>query len=425
MPLPKIKFLLYAILLGSAPVLAQNTSGGSPYSKYGIGDLRGTDFALTRSMGGANLGLQNVTQINLGNPASLAALKITSLEIGAEGRGLKLQTNNQSLTKNYQNLSYIALGFPVGKHFGTSFGLMPYSRVDYNIVNAIRNVPIARNEIYKGTGGANKYFLALGAKINKNFYVGATANYLDGSIREEIFIVFPDTGAYYNQRTTKATEPNGLLFSGGLQYKAKLKENSHLTIGATYQHQQNVNTLFIRTTDRFRLGREGQYIIKDTILSQNTKTKTVVPSTFGIGVCYEPNAKLLLSADYSRQNWQNAKIIASTDSLTTRQTIALGMQYTPSKTALRGQYFKVVSYRLGGYYTQSQVVVNNLQIREFGVSAGMGLPITDRVAFSQCNLTIDAGQRGTLQNSLILERFVRLTVGFTLSDKWFIKRKYD
>jgi hypothetical protein len=424
----KYKFIIAAVFLIAATThtFAQSTSGGSPYSKFGIGDLNPTALAQNCAMGGTGLALQSTTQLTLMNAASLSALKLTSFEFGVNNHSLSLQSNNTAtpLNKTNQNLSYIALGFPVGKRFGAAVGLIPYSRMDYNIVNEVRNTPLARNEVYRGTGGFNKYFVELGAKVNKNLYLGATIDYLDGTISRESFTVFPDTGAYYNLRTTYNIEPNAVIFTGAVQYKAKLKENSYLSIGATYQPKQQSTSKGTYTTDRFRFGREGQYIIKDTVQNQTLNQVTTMPQSYGIGITYEPNQKLTLLTDISRQDWRTAQI-PSSDSLFLRQTIAVGLQYTPAKTALRGQYYKVINYRAGFYTTASHVVLRGTPINEIGITLGVGLPISDRVAFSQCNISADFGQRGTLQNNLILERYARVTLGFTLSDKWFVKRRYD
>jgi len=65
-----------------------------------------------------------------------------------------------------------------------------------------------------------------------------------------------------------------------------------------------------------------------------------------------------------------------------------------------------------------------------GVSVGFGLPITlrtygNRSATSLLNFAIIAGQRGQKNANLLVEKFVRLSIGFSLNDKWFNKYKYD
>ncbi len=62
------------------------------------------------------------------------------------------------------------------------------------------------------------------------------------------------------------------------------------------------------------------------------------------------------------------------------------------------------------------------------VSAGVFFPITppDRRTLSYLNVAFTAGQRGTLDNAQIRERYVKMTLAFTLNDfGWFVPRRVD
>jgi hypothetical protein len=86
-------------------------------------------------------------------------------------------------------------------------------------------------------------------------------------------------------------------------------------------------------------------------------------------------------------------------------------------------YFKLVRYRAGFRYHQTYLQLRETPVNEWAFSFGMSLPI--RKSFSQIHLAAEYGQRGTISNSLIQENFLRLTLGFTLNDLWFVQRKYD
>jgi hypothetical protein len=40
-------------------------------------------------------------------------------------------------------------------------------------------------------------------------------------------------------------------------------------------------------------------------------------------------------------------------------------------------------------------------------------------------LTLEGGNRGTKKDNLVLEKYIKITLGFTINDRWFIKQKYD
>ena len=70
------------------------------------------------------------------------------------------------------------------------------------------------------------------------------------------------------------------------------------------------------------------------------------------------------------------------------------------------------------------------QLSEYAFSLGAGFPVGrsyvpgTRTA-SMINVGLEYGQRGTIDNGLIKENFIRVRVGFTINDEWFIKRVYD
>jgi len=45
--------------------------------------------------------------------------------------------------------------------------------------------------------------------------------------------------------------------------------------------------------------------------------------------------------------------------------------------------------------------------------------------FSNLNLGLEYGQRGTTNSGLIQENFFKLSIGLSLNDQWFVKRKFN
>jgi hypothetical protein len=41
------------------------------------------------------------------------------------------------------------------------------------------------------------------------------------------------------------------------------------------------------------------------------------------------------------------------------------------------------------------------------------------------NIGVEIGQKGTTDAGLLKENYTNIMLGFSLSDVWFIKRKYD
>jgi hypothetical protein len=59
------------------------------------------------------------------------------------------------------------------------------------------------------------------------------------------------------------------------------------------------------------------------------------------------------------------------------------------------------------------------------VTAGVGLPVGIGQASSMVNVAVQYGQMGSLSNNLVKENYWRINFGFTFSDRWFQKFRYD
>ncbi|MCB0756315.1 MAG: hypothetical protein KDB98_12020, partial [Flavobacteriales bacterium] len=123
------------------------------------------------------------------------------------------------------------------------------------------------------------------------------------------------------------------------------------------------------------------------------------------------------------------------DSLTDAWRTAVGIEFRPSVPyTARGfwSYFGKMQYRIGGYYSMTQYQVNGTQLPDYGITLGFGFPLrrnrlpgNNQFIQSMINFAVEWGQRGTTDRSLLLENYWNFKLGFTLNDKWFIKRKYD
>jgi len=120
----------------------------SPYSNFGLGYLSDGNNIRNKSMGSIGIGTRDCYTINVYNPASYTAFDSTSFvfEGGIVGLYNKLKTNtiNEEITTG--SISHLLFGFPVTKWWRSSFGLLPFSNIGYNVVdyeykNNIGNTP--------------------------------------------------------------------------------------------------------------------------------------------------------------------------------------------------------------------------------------------------------------------------------------------
>jgi D-hexose-6-phosphate mutarotase len=66
---------------------------------------------------------------------------------------------------------------------------------------------------------------------------------------------------------------------------------------------------------------------------------------------------------------------------------------------------------------------NNHQLKDIGMSFGVGLPL--KRTKSSVNVNLEFGKKGTQKENLIQENYTKLSLNFTLHEYWFVKRKFD
>ena len=74
--------------------------------------------------------------------------------------------------------------------------------------------------------------------------------------------------------------------------------------------------------------------------------------------------------------------------------------------------------------------INAENINDLSATIGVSFPLRkfkfERELFgSVINFGVQAGRRGAVNNGLVQDNYIKLNLGFTLNDKWYIKRKFD
>ena len=209
----------------------------------------------------------------------------------------------------------------------------------------------------------------------------------------------------------------------------KEKNKWSLTLGLTGSPSASLTGKYSNLTENFVYSIFNNPIIRDTI--ENTVKKSgslVLPLSLGFGMMLKQGLRWQIGSDLSVQNWKNYSIFGSEDSLGNSWRFAAGAQYHPKPAAndlldKKISYLKNIQYRMGFHYSQTYLVVHGIQLNEYGLSIGFGLPVKRSAAMIQ--LAAEVGKRGTTTNNLIEENYLKLSIGFTLSDRWFIKTKID
>jgi hypothetical protein len=457
--------VLVLILSMAAPVFGQDNS---PYSRYGIGDLVPPTNVTTRAMGGLSAGYTDFLTVNFSNPASYSSFQafresktkklssgraILDIGVNAEGRTLKESSTGAKFKASNALFSYVQIGIPIKKNWGVSFGLRPVSRISYNMYRNERlkdpftGLPIdSATTSFTGDGGAYVATLGTGFALYSKIHtdkekegmeeklsIGFNAGYYFGkkdySTRRSLL---NDTVAYYSTNYETKTTFGNLFLNAGIQYARPLKNKKMLTLGAFGSLGQKLNArqdvlretyLYDATLGNVRLDSVSDF--------KDVAGKIELPATFTVGFVLQKFAVInkeggwIFGIDFNMQNWDNYRYYGQRDSVKNKWEIKAGGEFRPIP---KRNYFSNVAYRFGVFAGPDYVKVGNQKLGQFGGSFGLGLPLkVSRQAPNQntnINLTFEYGKRGN-SNNILSENLMRFSLGFSLSDIWFIKRKYD
>lgn len=416
----------FTLLAGSLSAAAQVTNS-SPYSQFGLGDLKGSFLPQNRAMGGLSMGIRKpglYDNINLANPASYSSIELTTFDIGASMDLRKLSKSGVSGKNQFNStLSHITFGIPVNKFSAISFGLVPYSDLGYQFKNS-GLVDTNRVEyIYGGEGGISKAYLGYGFRINKNLSLGFNVSYLFGSLKENRAFEFVNDLNAFNSRTQYKQSVSGLSFDYALQYSANLSEKTKLILGYTGNAGNDLNSSNNIVTTRYRKNIQGeeQAAADSTFFFEGAKNTIKMPMTHTAGFAFEKTNAWLIGADVSYSKWSDYREGSINPGLNNTLGLAIGGQVTPDASSINS-YFKLVDYRLGFKYDKTFVKINDTDINQYALTFGFGFPLPrNRATFYKINFSAELGQRGTESNNLVRDRFVNFNLGFTLNDKWFQK----
>ena len=77
---------------------------------------------------------------------------------------------------------------------------------------------------------------------------------------------------------------------------------------------------------------------------------------------------------------------------------------------------------MGFTYNKTYLRLKGQDINEFDFSAGVGIPL--RGMKTMLNVGAEYGSRGNISQNLIRENYFKIVVGFSIYERWFVKRKY-
>ncbi len=429
----------------------------SPYSVYGVGELKGGQYAYFDAMGGAQLANSDSSIVTQFNPATYANIGRYRpiFQVGLSGALTTLETSNGSTDTRYFGLNQFQMGLPIKKNWGASFGLTPFSSTGYLISNPIMDgADTVAMKINEGKGTLSNFHIGTAYKQKlgdrMSLALGVNANYVFGNIEKiQSFehTIYPDDALH--SRVVNSTYIGDLKLDFGFLLERKFYRYD-IALGGTYTPATKLNseksTLSFAYSKSFYQNYSYFSTISDTSeFTENINGITFIPESYNIGAEFRlrpcPGSTqsylLIFKGDFKQQNWSD--YYTEFDTVRTdlvykdRTSFSFGIEYSPRAHARLNDnlipYLAKIHYRLGANYTMSEIFVDDTQLTNYGISFGLGIPVLNGNSNTNLNLGVSYSAFGTTDNNLIKENNIGLSIGVSISpgiyDRWFVKRKYD
>lgn len=410
--------------LVSTYTFAQN----SPFSGFGVGLLAPEGNIAQQLSGSTGVSSSSPFFVNQINPALLVRNGSVIFDASYNFKIQQLRTSSASQNFTTGNLNSAILALPINKKWTSAFGLKPFSAIDYQIENSSRveNSDFFAYYTFRGEGGLNNLFWSNGIALNNKLSIGAKLNYLFGNLTQESITELIAAGQNSRIAYLRRNNINQIVFSAGLAYRHHIeKDRKFLNIGITYDLASNARTRRFEAFEKrdiFQAGVLPTFI--DTLLT--TRGKTFLPARLRAGISFEKLNEYTISLEVNRQDWsQYRSFDVATPALTAQTTIALGGEWTPDNRS--NNFLQRNTYRVGLQHTPSILKINDKNIAQTSVSIGTSMAFSGgQGKLTYVHLGFVGGQRGSLANGGIQERFVEAKLGVSLSDVlWFYRPKID
>ena len=397
------------------PAAAQDIR--SPYSKFGYGLLNDNATSAQRQMGGVGYAMQPGRQTNVMNPASYAAIDTLTFlfDMGLDMTFINYKEQTADGLNKFNDkgggLDYITMQFPIGSHFGMSLGLLPYSSVGYSFGSSIEN----GSSSYEGTGNLSQINLGLSGRIWRGLMVGANVSYLFGTL-------YHDAYAYTGASTSlfeHVMQVRDYHLQFGLQYSQIIARRHRVTVGGVYTPAKG---LLGHTWVQEYADISNSSVAPDTLDYRSLKGNYSLPETWGAGLSYEYEGRIFGEVDFTYQPWSKAKFLNSEflgeTRFADRYRLGVGFSFSPR---YRGRYIDRVAWRVGAYYNRDYIMAGDNNVRDYGVTCGVGLPAPSGKTI--INVGFEYINRRATPVPLLKENYFNITLGINFNQTWFFQNK--
>jgi len=427
-------FIFLAVLCLGVPSFAQSGAytGYSPYSVFGIGDISDMGCAWNRTMGGVGIATRNRKVVNTLNPASVTARDSLSFmtDVSVLQSNTLVTQNGKNKVTNSANINDLVISFPVYKKSAMMFGIAPFSNSGYSFAGQTNPEVLPYTGVISqsstGQGSMYQMFAAAGVTFWRKLSLGLEYIYYFGDSQKVNYLTFSD-GSNKGVISGYDINMHAGAFKFGAQYEQKAG-SLDLCVGATYKTRANIRG---HVTDYSVSGSVVVDTLRYNVNDMRDGKGVKFASELGLGVSLRQSERWRAEINYLFSDWSDSGFDTTVglSSVSTRtftakpaHSIRAGFEFTPNVNDIR-YFYRRCTYRAGVYHNQMYYKFAGHDIAATGITLGVTLPVF-RLS-NGLTLGVDLGQKGTVSDNMIRERYVNFSISMNAFDLWFQKPRYN
>lgn len=405
-----------ATLLALALATAGPSLASGPFSRQPFGQPLWIGSAADAGRGGAGLAIEDSSRIGERNPATLHAGRLTRFQLGFVGSRSTLSDDLRSETQSSGRLGSWAIAFPLlWKELSLGLGLRPLTEMDYHLARHLvddegRELVSSRD----GSGGLSQATLGVARSFaDGRLRVGLEAGLLFGSLLEEWKVYYPTTAPPYDTWIQRRQSLVGFRSRLGLLWTPV----PGLSAGLVYTPAGAAD---------FNVDLENR---SNGIDADVQSDRLDQPGSLELGFSVRWR-ELRGSLDLARADWTGLETTGVPGLVKHPLSVAAGIEL-PRRDAFLAPSLRRATWRAGLRMEQQSTDWDVAaaganpdwrELKAWTFSLGAGIPLRARGTW--LDLALEAGWVGDKAELGLEERFVRLQVGLSARDLWFLRPKY-
>ena len=317
-----------------------------PYSASGVS--RSYEIAHMDSM-----------QLNMKNFATWTDISRTTLFLNSGYDAIFGENRVETSFIEKANFQGVAIGIPIIKRQLTfGLGLQPFTSIEHRVLNTLDQGGYDISENYNISGGLSKANFNFAYKLNDMWAVALGYEFTFGRIDREI---------KSDINTPVPTQ---------IEMSIKTQFSGHgIVLSVISNPLPNLNVgLMLKPSVLGKLTKSGNSISE--VLNTQEILDTSIPTEINFGLEYNLSDIYALGFDLTYQDWKKGYEIegANIDDYNTYYYLGFGFERKGSGRRFV-KYLEQIDYRAGLFYSQLAYLNNTESVVEYGVSAGLSVPI--------------------------------------------------